>query len=168
MRALYVLGLTFVAVLALGLVVSGCGKKTASPAPAPAAPGPAAGAAKAPAAAAQQYTCPMHPEVVQDKPGKCPKCGMDLVELKPGESPPSAAPASNLPVGNQKDAQGRYICPVSGDVVESISTAEHTEYQGKVYYFCCGDCPPKFKADPDKYLKGSAKPEGADEAKESH
>lgn len=24
------------------------------------------------------YTCPMHPEVVQDKPGKCPKCGMDL------------------------------------------------------------------------------------------
>lgn len=29
-----------------------------------------------------QYTCPMHPEVVQDKPGKCPKCGMDLVEKK--------------------------------------------------------------------------------------
>ena len=25
------------------------------------------------------YTCPMHPEVVQDKPGKCPKCGMNLV-----------------------------------------------------------------------------------------
>ncbi len=27
------------------------------------------------------YTCPMHPEVVQDKPGACPKCGMAL-ELK--------------------------------------------------------------------------------------
>ncbi len=25
------------------------------------------------------YTCPMHPEVVQAEPGKCPKCGMDLV-----------------------------------------------------------------------------------------
>jgi len=24
------------------------------------------------------YTCPMHPEVVQDKAGKCPKCGMNL------------------------------------------------------------------------------------------
>ncbi|MDR3706062.1 MAG: heavy metal-binding domain-containing protein [Paludibacteraceae bacterium] len=28
------------------------------------------------------YTCPMHPEVQSDKPGKCPKCGMDLVEKK--------------------------------------------------------------------------------------
>jgi membrane fusion protein, copper/silver efflux system len=28
----------------------------------------------------KQYTCSMHPNVVQDKPGKCPKCGMDLVE----------------------------------------------------------------------------------------
>ena len=29
-----------------------------------------------------QYTCPHHPEVVQDKPGNCPKCGMKLVEKK--------------------------------------------------------------------------------------
>ena len=26
------------------------------------------------------YTCPMHPEVMQDKPGKCPKCKMNLVK----------------------------------------------------------------------------------------
>ena len=26
------------------------------------------------------YTCPMHPEVLTDKPGKCPKCGMNLVK----------------------------------------------------------------------------------------
>jgi Cu(I)/Ag(I) efflux system membrane fusion protein len=25
------------------------------------------------------YTCPMHPQITQDKPGKCPICGMDLV-----------------------------------------------------------------------------------------
>jgi Cu+-exporting ATPase len=25
-----------------------------------------------------QYTCPMHPEIVQDTPGSCPKCGMAL------------------------------------------------------------------------------------------
>jgi hypothetical protein len=35
--------------------------------------------ATAASAAAQKYTCTMHPEVVQDKPGKCPKCGMKLV-----------------------------------------------------------------------------------------
>ena len=29
---------------------------------------------------AVQYTCSMHPEVVQDKPGDCPNCGMKLVE----------------------------------------------------------------------------------------
>ena len=29
---------------------------------------------------ADTYTCPMHPEVKSDKPGKCPKCGMTLVK----------------------------------------------------------------------------------------
>ena len=28
------------------------------------------------------YTCTMHPEVVEDHPGNCPKCGMKLVEKK--------------------------------------------------------------------------------------
>jgi ABC-type oligopeptide transport system substrate-binding subunit len=29
-----------------------------------------------------KYTCSMHPEVVQDKAGSCPKCGMALVEKR--------------------------------------------------------------------------------------
>ena len=29
-----------------------------------------------------QYTCPMHHDYITDKPGKCPKCGMTLVEMK--------------------------------------------------------------------------------------
>ena len=28
------------------------------------------------------FVCPMHPEVASDKPEKCPKCGMDMVEKK--------------------------------------------------------------------------------------
>jgi hypothetical protein len=26
------------------------------------------------------YTCEMHPEVISDKPGDCPKCGMKLIK----------------------------------------------------------------------------------------
>lgn len=36
-----------------------------------------------------KYTCPMHPEVTADTPGRCPKCGMNLVESKNRKHPPS-------------------------------------------------------------------------------
>ncbi|WP_228376366.1 multicopper oxidase domain-containing protein [Chryseobacterium sp. JAH] len=38
------------------------------------------------------YTCPMHPDVISDKSGRCPKCSMDLVEVEKhaqSESKPS-------------------------------------------------------------------------------
>ncbi|HSI76070.1 MAG TPA: heavy metal translocating P-type ATPase [Lunatimonas sp.] len=31
----------------------------------------------------EQWTCPMHPEIVKDDAGACPICGMDLVPLQP-------------------------------------------------------------------------------------
>jgi Cu(I)/Ag(I) efflux system membrane fusion protein len=34
------------------------------------------------AAADLVYTCPMHPEVIENKPGDCPLCGMSLVEKR--------------------------------------------------------------------------------------
>jgi len=37
----------------------------------------------------KEYTCPMHPEVVMDHPGNCPKCGMKLV---PGEEKERSTP----------------------------------------------------------------------------
>ena len=33
--------------------------------------------------ASGQWTCPMHPEVVEQEPGSCPVCGMDLVPAAP-------------------------------------------------------------------------------------
>jgi Cu+-exporting ATPase len=36
-----------------------------------------------PAAPGTLYTCPMHPEIVQDHPGACPKCGMALEPMTP-------------------------------------------------------------------------------------
>ncbi|MBJ6366543.1 heavy metal translocating P-type ATPase [Snuella sedimenti] len=35
------------------------------------------------AGASVQYTCPMHPEVIENGPGACSICGMDLVPLEP-------------------------------------------------------------------------------------
>ncbi len=50
-----------------------------------------AAAVSAPAVADAIYTCPMHPEVRQDHPGDCPKCGMalepEMPSLDEGESP---------------------------------------------------------------------------------
>ena len=34
----------------------------------------------------QQFTCPMHPEVIKNEQGSCPKCGMDLVPFTVDES----------------------------------------------------------------------------------
>ncbi|WP_371133222.1 heavy metal translocating P-type ATPase [Hydrogenophaga sp.] len=44
---------------------------------------PAPASEQAPAAAGTVYTCPMHPEIRQDHPGNCPKCGMTLEPLLP-------------------------------------------------------------------------------------
>ena len=35
----------------------------------------------------QKYTCPMHPEVITDHPGNCPKCEMTLVPVKEKKRP---------------------------------------------------------------------------------
>jgi YHS domain-containing protein len=45
------------------------------------------------------YTCPMHPDVLSDKPGKCPKCGMDLVKKD--------MPQGQMMGGGMQHMQGR-------------------------------------------------------------
>ena len=62
----------------------------------------------------QQYTCGMHPFVIQDEPGLCPICGMTLTPLKPGAdaSQPQAATApkkwrSPMDPGYVRDAPGK-------------------------------------------------------------
>jgi hypothetical protein len=51
---------------------------------------PAAGVHEHAAPMADTYTCPMHPEVVKNAPGKCPICGMNLVK-KESAAPEGAA-----------------------------------------------------------------------------
>ncbi len=47
-----------------------------------------------------KYTCPMHPEITEQKPGDCPKCGMSLEKET-----------------ISLDLQGKYICPMHPEIV---------------------------------------------------
>ena len=61
-----------------------------------------------------QYTCPMHPEVMMDKFGKCPKCDKDLVistkeQMKMDVMKIYMCPAH---LGEKSDKPGK--CPICG------------------------------------------------------
>ena len=45
------------------------------------------------------YTCPMHPEIEQDHPGECPKCGM---ALEPKTLPPGEAEEEDQEIGRTR------------------------------------------------------------------
>ncbi|MDX2065821.1 MAG: YHS domain-containing protein [Fimbriimonadaceae bacterium] len=49
-------------------------------------------------------------------------------------------------------------CAVMPNDVVNIADATKkkmfADYKGRRYFFCCGGCPPAFKAAPDKYAKG--------------
>ncbi len=100
--------------------------------------GPEAGTATA---GKQLWTCGMHPQVVQDEPGQCPICGMDLVPLREGGGGTSAGTRSAAGSGERKilfyrnpmdpsitspvprkDDMGMDYVPVYADEVESAAT----------------------------------------------
>jgi uncharacterized paraquat-inducible protein A len=51
----------------------------------------------------QKYSCPMHPDVTSNKPGKCPKCGMELNLSKKEKM--------------KMDVMKMYSCPMHPDVM---------------------------------------------------
>jgi Cu(I)/Ag(I) efflux system membrane fusion protein/cobalt-zinc-cadmium efflux system membrane fusion protein len=67
-------------------------------------------AASAQAADDSYYTCPMHPQIVQDEPGSCPICGMDLVVKKsPAAEKHQHAPAAERTGASQADSAARTV-----------------------------------------------------------
>jgi YHS domain-containing protein/soluble P-type ATPase len=54
------------------------------------------------------------------------------------------------------------IDPVCGMTVDPASAPASVEHAGKSYHFCCPSCAQKFQADPERYLRGGARPEHMD------
>ena len=75
----------------------------------------------APKPASGQYTCPMHPEIVQQGPGSCPKCGMALVPMVP-VAPPAAEYTCPMHPEVRSDRPGS--CPKCGMALVAVAAAE--------------------------------------------
>src|SRR5437899_1720778 len=72
---------------------------------------------------ADEYTCPMHPDVRESKPGGCPKCGMGL------EPVTAAAPEEKIeytcPMHPEIVRDGPGACPICGMALEPrVATGE--------------------------------------------
>lgn len=62
---------------------------------------------------AEKYTCPMHPQIIEDNPGTCPICKMDLV--------PVQADAAH---GRVDDSLNSLIKPADESVLSSVKTVK--------------------------------------------
>jgi CopA family copper-resistance protein len=97
------------------------------------------------------WTCPMHPQIKMDKPGKCPICGMTLVKKTVKVTPPKTVPKKeenmkmpkeNVPVKNdmkdmdmKKDTAKKVEMPINDGKMKMDSAEEKMadQIQNKVY-----------------------------------
>lgn len=59
-----------------------------------------------------KYTCPMHPQIVEDKPGSCPICGMDLVKVQDSNANEIVLDGNQIKLANiktQKMESGAFL-----------------------------------------------------------
>ena len=75
--------------------------------------------------------------------------GAALVSAADKPTTPTTKPAATQPAAAAKPVNK--TCPVEGKDHE-VDPKVTVVYKGKTIGFCCEDCIPKFKADPDKYL----------------
>ena len=91
------------------------------------------------AALAGKYTCPMHPEIVSDMPGDCPKCGMALEPMA------AALPKTiyTCPMHPEIEQDHPGDCPICGmrlepKTVSAEDSAEHAEIRSLSRKFWIG------------------------------
>ena len=85
-------------------------------------------------AGGQTWTCPMHPQIISDRPGSCPICGMDLVPV----SKTATRPAAGAGVSGQGvvhlDAERRQMIGVRTAAVELAPFTRTIRAVGRVSY----------------------------------
>ena len=79
----------------------------------------------------QQFTCPMHPEIVRDGPGACPKCGMDLEPMTPAAGTASIEYTCPMHPEIVRDAPGS--CPKCGMALEPRTVSLEGEEDNPEY-----------------------------------
>ena len=81
------------------------------------------------------YTCSMHPEVMLMKPGKCPKCGMDLILSKKEEAHSSSQKQYNCPIHLNVTSHDPGKCPQCGRKL-TLSPKEQMKAEVMKTYIC--------------------------------
>ena len=81
------------------------------------------------------YTCPMHPEVQMEKPGKCPKCGMALVKKTiKSAAPKPVTPKADKPTPKEATTEKK-AAPQKVDMPQLEKLKEATATT-KIIYTC--------------------------------
>jgi Cu+-exporting ATPase len=72
-----------------------------------------------------KYTCPMHPEIVSDRPGSCPKCGMALEPVRPTAQKSKSIYTCPMHPQIEQDHPG--ACPICGMALEPKTVTQGEE-----------------------------------------
>ncbi len=114
--------ITLIALVGIAALVSAC----SNPKPVP---------AEAVAKNAVQYTCPMHPQILENHPGSCPICGMTLVK-KSGQASEGAGISLNTvlqPINSAVVSNVNAIVPVEKEVAQTISAQGYLDFDTRTF-----------------------------------
>jgi Cu(I)/Ag(I) efflux system membrane fusion protein len=114
--------ITLIALLGIAMLVSAC----SNPKPVPVA---------ATTKNAIKYTCPMHPQILEDHPGRCPICGMTLVKKSGQASEGAGISLSTVlePVNSAVISTVKAIVPEQKEIQNYISADGYLDFDARMF-----------------------------------
>jgi Cu(I)/Ag(I) efflux system membrane fusion protein len=82
-----------------------------------------------------KYTCPMHPQILEDHPGSCPICGMTLVK-KSGQASEGSGISLNTvlqPVNSTVISSIQAIIPEQKEIATTISVQGYLDFDTRMF-----------------------------------